>query len=463
MASWKKVIVSGSNAHLTSVTASQVPQILDANAGGRVLAYDVNTGAFGYINTSSIVTAAASSVTSFSTINVGGLGGSSGTAQADSSTDTLIISSSDVNITISATDTPDTITFDFANSPTFTNITASGNISGSGNLSITGTSTLTGRLSANGAIATTNITASGNISSSAGLIGSTLTTSGGATVGGDLAVNGGDITTTSTGTTTIFNTNATQIDLGGAASIVNIGGEGTQTNFNGSVALGNGSGDQITLGGDSDDTVVVQGRFQLGDNLLDSNLIPTFNNTIVIGSSSREIKSIVVNQITSSGNISSSAGLIGATLTTSGIATIGGRLTTTTLTASATPLVSDNTGYNIALVGSSGELVKIASLPSGSITGINSFATINVGGVTVQADSSADTLTINSGSFAGSANTNNNLLISASQDDVITFSFNDSPRFTNITASGNISGSGNLSITGNQTIGGTSTITVIQQ
>jgi hypothetical protein len=152
-------------------------------------------------------------------------------------------------------------------------------------------------------------------------------------------------------------------------------------------------------------------------------------------------------------------------------------VTATNITASATPTVTDNTGYNIVLISSSGELVKIASLPSGSITGINSFATINVGGVTVQADSSADTLTINSGSFAGSANTNNNLLISASQDDVITFSFNDSPRFTNITASGNISSSagligatltisggatvgGDLSVNGNTTLGNANTDTV---
>ena len=47
------------------------------------------------------------------------------------------------------------------------------------------------------------------------------------------------------------------------------------------------------------------------------------------------------------------------------------------------------------------------------------------------------------------------MLISGSAgNDTITFSFNDSPRFTNITASGNISGSGTISITGNGTIGG---------
>ena len=229
MATWKKVIVSGSTAHLTSITASQITQISDASAGGRVLAYDVNTGAFGYILTSSIVTAAAGGLNTFSTINVGGLGGSTGTAQADSSTDTLIISSSDVNITITAANTPDTLTFDFADSPIFTHITASGNISGSGNLSITGnetiggTSTITGRLTANGAITTTNITASGNISGSGNIF-----ITGNGTIGGDLAVNGGDITTTST-SATIFNTTATTIGIGSSASTTNVGGNLTVT------------------------------------------------------------------------------------------------------------------------------------------------------------------------------------------------------------------------------------------
>jgi|LakMenE01Jun11ns_1017448.scaffolds.fasta_scaffold9959392_10 hypothetical protein len=449
MASWKKVIVSGSNAHLTSVTASQVPTGTTENV--------LLISTAGEVRQVSQATLTGQSVLSFVTMSVGGLGGSTGTVFADGASDNLIISSSDANLTITTNSGTDTLTFDFADSPSFTNITASGNISGSGNLSITGTSTLTGRLTANGAITTTNITASGNISSSAGLTGQTLTTSGGATVGGDLAVNGGDITTTFTGNARIFDGNLTQLDLGGGATTVNIGGSTTQTNFNGSV----------NLGGDSNDSVNVYGLFALGDGLLNSDLIPFADNAIVIGSSSKEIKSIVVNQITSSGNISSSAGLIGATLTTSGTATIGGRLsangalTTTTITASATPEITSASlsGLHILLVSSSGEFVKVATLPSGNVAGINSFSNITIGGVTVTADSSADILTINSGSFAGSANTNNNLLISASQDDVITFSFNDSPRFTNITASGNISGSGNLSITGNETIGGTSTIT----
>ena len=43
------------------------------------------------------------------------------------------------------------------------------------------------------------------------------------TLDGDLAVNGADITTTSTGTFNLVNTNATTLNIGGAASVVNIG------------------------------------------------------------------------------------------------------------------------------------------------------------------------------------------------------------------------------------------------
>jgi hypothetical protein len=231
MPTWKKVIVSGSNAHLTSITASQVPQISDASAGGRVLAYDVNTGAFGYINTSSIVTAAAAGVNSFSTINVGGSGGSSGTAQADSSADTLIISSSDANITITAATTPDTLTFDFADSPSFTNITASGDLAVNGG-DITTTNTTATIF--NATATTLNI---GSAATAVALGGSSGTlTIGNATMTGTnmttFNMNGStpSIVSSQTGTGNLFNTNLTTLNIGGAATAVNIGAtSGTTT------------------------------------------------------------------------------------------------------------------------------------------------------------------------------------------------------------------------------------------
>ena len=58
------------------------------------------------------------------------------------------------------------------------------------------------------------------------------------TIAGDLAVNGGDITTTQT-TATIFNTTATTLSMGGAATQLNIGGITTGTSF---IDIGSGNG-----------------------------------------------------------------------------------------------------------------------------------------------------------------------------------------------------------------------------
>ena len=54
----------------------------------------------------------------------------------------------------------------------------------------------------------------------------------GLTLSGDLAVNGADITTTSTGTATLFNTNATTLNIGGIATAINIGAATGTTTIN---------------------------------------------------------------------------------------------------------------------------------------------------------------------------------------------------------------------------------------
>jgi len=70
----------------------------------------------------------------------------------------------------------------------------------------------------------------------AGLVYSPLTvgaiTCGSITSSGDLAVNDGDITTTSTGTVTLFNTNATTANAFGAATTINIGAATGTTTIN---------------------------------------------------------------------------------------------------------------------------------------------------------------------------------------------------------------------------------------
>lgn len=61
---------------------------------------------------------------------------------------------------------------------------------------------------------------------------------GGLTLTGDIAVNGGDITTTSTGTVTLFNTNATTVNAFGAATTVNIGAATGTTTINNNLQVG---------------------------------------------------------------------------------------------------------------------------------------------------------------------------------------------------------------------------------
>lgn len=75
---------------------------------------------------------------------------------------------------------------------------------------------------------TGNATVGGNLS----VTGTTALT-GNATLTGDLAVNGADITTTATGTATVFNTNATTLHVGGAATTVSLGASA------GTVSVGN--------------------------------------------------------------------------------------------------------------------------------------------------------------------------------------------------------------------------------
>ena len=62
----------------------------------------------------------------------------------------------------------------------------------------------------------------------------------GGTFSGDVAVNGGDLTTTATGTATLFNANATTLNIGGAATTLSIGAAtGTTTVNNNLVVSGN--------------------------------------------------------------------------------------------------------------------------------------------------------------------------------------------------------------------------------
>ena len=113
---------------------------------------------------------------------------------------------------------------------------------------ITGvTATFIGLLSASkGISASGGVTFSGTFSGATGSFSRLLTASAGisasgATFSGDIAVNGGDITTTSA-TATVFNTTATNLSIGSAATTWTVGAtSGTATIRNPGVVLGNSS------------------------------------------------------------------------------------------------------------------------------------------------------------------------------------------------------------------------------
>jgi hypothetical protein len=95
----------------------------------------------------------------------------------------------------------------------------SGNETVGGTLGVTGATTLTGALTASGGLSTTTLSASSN-----------------GTITGDLAVNGGDLTTTST-SATLFNTGATTLSIGGAATAVGIGASTGTTTINNNLSV----------------------------------------------------------------------------------------------------------------------------------------------------------------------------------------------------------------------------------
>ena len=65
MATWKKVIVSGSNADLNQITASGgINAILPSSQQANFVSYNLTTGQLGYFNTGSLTAATASYVTS---------------------------------------------------------------------------------------------------------------------------------------------------------------------------------------------------------------------------------------------------------------------------------------------------------------------------------------------------------------------------------------------------------------
>ena len=139
------------------------------------------------------------------------------------------------------------------------------------------------------------------LSSSGQFVAANLSSSGDSFIAGDLAVNGGDITTTTTGTATLFNTNATGVTIGGAAT--------------GQVLIGNSAG-----------TIKAAGDLIVGTNIIKDGTGGTSINTTAT------LTTIYGDLQVNGNDIKSSAGntvftLSGVNATAAGNLTVSGDLT----------------------------------------------------------------------------------------------------------------------------------------
>lgn len=336
MPSWKKVIVSGSQAHLQGITASQVPTGTTEN----VLVISTT----GEIKQVSQGTLTGQSIKAFSTASAGGT-----QLFADNANGNLTIASGSFggaattnnNLLISASAGNDTITFSLRD-----------------NLSVTSMTASNGYLLSN------------------------------SNDGRQYSTNGG--TTASLNTITFRDTDTTS-DV--TQSIGRIAFESFDTDTSGSnnsqvvrafieAVSEDTSPDTFLAFGTAQSGSLAQERMRINASGSVGIGVTAPTNTLQVGGTG-----IATTNLTASGNISSSAGLIGATLTTSGDASITGRLnangaiTTTNITASG-------------IISSSSTLIGAALATSGqAIIGGN----LRVDGNTTLGDTSADTASIGAG------------------------------------------------------------------
>ena len=421
MATWKKVIVSGSQAHLQGITASNLTNNT-AVPTGQIVGYDPTTGVLSYFNTSSIVTpnAFVQGGNSFGATAVLGTNDNQNLQFETSGSVAMTISSSGAIGIGTATPTSGLLQLNSTATSPHANIYVFGGNAQTGSITVRANNGFTANLklydpvggsdSLNFIQLLDSDTAVGNNQPLGRIIFSSL-----------------DTDTTGSGTTKAF--------------IEAVSEDTTPDAF---LAFGtNQSGSLVT----ERMRITSVGNVVIGITSSNARLhVSGANNASLLQLSSPSASSALF--VSGSGNVG-----IGTATPTNTLQVGGTGISTTNLTASALPTI---TQAQMLGIDSSGNITKFdtSSIVAGAAAAVQTFKTISVGGVSLEADSSTDTLTIASGSFGGVATTRNNLLLSGSQDDTLTISFLDSPTFTNITASGNIS-CGTLTTSLGATVGGT--------
>ena len=238
-----------------------------------------------------------------------------------------------------------------------------------------------------------------NVNSGATTLGGTLSVTNVGTFSNDIAVNGGDITTTQ-GTFNLINSTATTLNIGGAATSVSIGASSGTTTINNELSL---AGD-FTIGG--------------GDLTVGS------TNVISDSGGSCTLKGIDSIDATTEATIESAIDTLSNLTSASSLSTIG-TISTGTWTASIINRAYGGTGLNTSSI-SNGQLLigsssgfALATISAGngidvsngansvtiSNTGVRSLAISGGSSISLNASTGTLTLTIGSGSNAYGART----------------------------------------------------------
>ena len=216
-------------------------------------------------------------------------------------------------------------------------------------------------------------------------VGGTLAVTGDSTLTGNLAVNGGNITTTSTGTATVFNANAQTLNVGQAATTVSIGATtGTATIRNATTAITGAA----TVGS----TLAVTGNTTLTGDLAvnGGNITTTSTGTATVFNANAQTLNVGQAATTVSiGATTGTATIRNATTAITGNATVGGSATVGTTLG-----VTGNTTLSGDLAVNGGD---ITTTSTGTATVFNANATtLNVGGAAtaINVGASGGTVTV---------------------------------------------------------------------
>ena len=237
----------------------------------------------------------------------------------------------------------------------------------------------------------------------------TLDTTGNITTAGDLAVNGSDITTTSTGTATVFNTSATTLNIGGASTTYTLGAttatgniRGTTINFPNATAI-NANNALLTI-----DSLQVGGGYgSTGVSISNTGNIQA-NGTLTIDGAS-----VLTGNVTAGADLAVNGGDITTTSTTANLfnttattLNIGGAATTLSLGNSTGTTTINSTTLslpNATAINAGSALLTIDSLQVGGGYGSTGVSISNTGNIQANGTLTIDGASVLTGNVTAGA------------------------------------------------------------